>query len=142
MSGSKRVLIWWRFGGGGREGKRTKNSSMIEEWMEERREERKREFERGRHTLDIRIRKRSLTTERIPIRRTQIIHLNHDRICARDRIPIAVSLRRQLPAGSARRPRSRSWAGPVQVLRHGHIVAGIVVEPAGGSGRVAIGGSV
>lgn len=99
-------------------------------------------LEGGRHTARIRIRKRGLTAEGIPIRRTQIIHFNHDRIRARDRIPIAVVLGRQLPARPARWSGSGSWARAVQVLRHSHAVARIVVERASGCGGVAVWRSV
>ena len=93
-------------------------------------------------TEGVRISERALTAEWIPLYRAEIVHFDYDRVRARNRIPISVVRGRQLPARVTFRsgPGSRSRA--VEVLRHGGIVARIIVKAAGGRTGVAIWGSI
>lgn len=81
-----------------------------------------------------------LATQWISLRRAQIVDFHHNGICPMDRLTVTILLRRQSPAVVTLRPSPSSRACSIEILRHGRVVAGIIVKATGGGGGIAVWG--
>ncbi len=82
-----------------------------------------------------------MRTQRIPHRRTQIIHFNHDTLSPRYRVPLVIARNGKLPACAASRARALPAGDAKEVLGGGGVETWVVEETAGGGVGVAIPGT-
>ena len=81
-----------------------------------------------------------MATQWISLRRANIVDFHHNGICPIDLITVTIPLRRQLPAVVTLRPSSSSRAYSIEILRHGRVVAGIIVKATSGGSGIAVWG--